>query len=229
MEDEDSGDLTDESYYEPPPPKKETKSATTTTDDLAMYTLKVDTVNNRDGRGLGGGEPGGLGKTIQTPQFLDLLSHEIYVQVMQTAGAIPRGKAFKTMTDEAAHESIRRWYKTAVTRKLQEEKSERSPEVLAQRKLSRRLRKQSTNQEEPGKQKQVDAKTPEEGATEEKDDSFSDSSEDEAAKAEKLIAEESGKQAIQMISEELISRVRMMRARPTPGVDDSDNESSETK
>jgi len=42
---------------------------------------------------------------------------------MQTAGAIPKGKAFKTMTEEAARESIARWYKTAITKKLQEEKS----------------------------------------------------------------------------------------------------------
>ena len=62
---------------------------------------------------------------------------------MQTAGAIPKGKAFKTMTEDAARDSITRWYTAAVTKKLQAEKSEQSPEIRAQKKLSRRLGKES--------------------------------------------------------------------------------------
>ena len=139
---------------------------------------------------------------------------------MQTAGAIPKGKAFKTMTEDAARDSITRWYTAAVTKKLQAEKSEQSPEIRAQKKLSRRLGKESE------KKKPTNPDATEEGATAEKQDSLADSSEDEA---EKLVAEESGKKAIQKISEDLISRVRMMRAKLTPGGGDSDNESSEGK
>jgi DNA phosphorothioation-dependent restriction protein DptG len=87
---------------------------------------------------------------------------------MQTAGAIPKGKAFKTMTEEAARDSITRWYKTAVTWKLQAEKSEQSPEVRAQKKMSRRLRKQSTLGDESEKKKPTNPDAAEEGATEEK-------------------------------------------------------------
>jgi len=76
---EDSGDLTDESYYEHPPTKKETKSATTTTEDLAKHALKVDTTRKRDGHGVGGDGTRGKDPVQQHFQFLDLLSHEIYV------------------------------------------------------------------------------------------------------------------------------------------------------
>ena len=225
---DDSGDLTDESYYEHPPAKKETKCATTTTEDLAKSPLKVDAPGKRNGHSIREDDAEEKDPALHHPQFLDLLSHEIYVQVMQTAGAIPKGKAFKTMTEEAARQSIARWYKTAVTKKLQEEKGERSPDGRAQRKLSRRLRKESLGPESEQK-RPTGPNAINEGAAQGQDDSLSDCSEDDADKAAKLVAEESGKKAIQMISEDLISRVRMMRAQLTPGVDESDNESSETK
>ena len=50
--DEDSAELTDESYYEHPAAKKESKSVATATDGLPGQALKVDT-NGGDGHGAG--------------------------------------------------------------------------------------------------------------------------------------------------------------------------------
>ena len=119
---------------------------------------------------------------------------------MQTAGAIPRGKAFKDMTEDAARESIARWYKTAVTTKLREEKGSASPEIRAQRRLTRRLKKQDIQSLQPSPSKKPSrASTIEEAPAEEQDDSFLNSSEDDAETAAQLVAGEPGQKAIQLI------------------------------
>ena len=119
---------------------------------------------------------------------------------MQTAGAIPRGKAFQDMTEEAARDSIARWYKTAVTTKLREEKGSASPEIRAQRRLTRRLKKQDIQslKSSPSK-KPSRASTIEEATAEEQDDSSHDSSENDAETAAQHIAGEQGQKAIRLI------------------------------
>jgi hypothetical protein len=156
---------------------------------------------------------------------------------MQTAGAIPKGQAFKTMTEEAARQSIAAWYKGAVTKKFAEEKRERSPEVRAQRALSRKLRRDQKDNSIGGeaRQKKASGSNVKEGRVPNGkddynyDDDLSETTEDEVQKAGKLASAEVATKTIKMISEDLISRVRIMRARLTAGDENSENESSKSK
>jgi len=126
--------------------------------------------------------------------------------VLQTAGAVPKGTAFREMSEAAARECIASWYKRTVAGKLREEKSAQSPELRAQRRLSRRQTKEALLEKakEGGTEKLSAANAYGGVATGEQDknrfaDMVSDSSEEEAEEAAQLVATETGKKAIGLV------------------------------
>jgi hypothetical protein len=233
--------MTDESYYEHPAPKPVTKSQATATDPVQV--LEVDAAN-ANGKGVGpGGAAAGKGRVNYAAlPFLDLLSHEVYVQVLQTAGAVPKGRAFRDMSEEAARECIAAWYKRTVAGKLRDENRTQSPEVRAERKLSRKQTKFNSKQslleanastdklsEKLSAANAYGAEAPGEKDKNRFADMLSDSSEGETEEAAQLVATAGGKKAIGLVQEELVARVRAMRAKIAPGIDVLARDSSDHK
>ena len=173
--------------------------------------------------------------------FLDLLSHEVYVQVLQTAGAVPKGRAFRDMSEEAARECIAAWYKRTVAGKLRDEKRTQSPELRAARKLTKVKNRESrldltkeanaSTDKLSEKLSAANAYGAEAPGSKDKNrfaDMLSDSSEGETEEAAHLVASAGGQRAIGLVQGELVARVRAMRA-SAPGLDGSARDSSDHK